>query len=139
MKTFKREILSAILSIVMILLILPAFNVSAAVTEIAYYEHNFELPLYGATGCPVKDVAGIAAGTPVTILEEQSGNMKVRLQSGAETTIDKQFCMINLPDVIPSIVYRDRLGWCEKRNHTHERQSIYSGRRRNVGKYKQGQ
>jgi len=31
--------------------------------------------------------------------------LKIKLQNGTETTIAKRFCMINLPDVIPSIIY----------------------------------
>ena len=89
----------------MMLPALPSVNVSAAVSGIAYYEHNFELPLRGATGYPLKDVSGITAGTAFTILEELGSNIKVKLSTGTETTIAKAYCMINLPDVIPSIKY----------------------------------
>ena len=93
------------LAMLMILPILQPIGVSAAVSGITYYENNFELPLYGATGCPVKDVSGISAGTAFTILSEQGNDLKVKLSNGTETTIAKTFCMINLPDVIPSIKY----------------------------------
>lgn len=101
----KQKVISFLLVICMILLIIPIIGASAAMSGIAYYEHNFELPLYGATGCPVKDISGISAGTPFTILEEQGSNLKVKLQDGTEITIAKAFCMINLPDIIPSIKY----------------------------------
>ena len=121
MSLFKRinskKILAVLLSIFMILPVLPSLGVSAAVNGITYYEHNFELPLYGATGCPVKDVpiysassggtisSNITAGTAFTILSEQGSRLKVKLVNGTEAWIDKTFCMINLPDVIPSIKY----------------------------------
>ena len=109
MDLFKRinlkKTILALLVMLMLLSVVPALSVSAAVGGMVYYTHNFELPLHGATGCPVKDVPGITAGTAFTILEEQGGNLKVKLSNGIETTIAKQFCMINLPDVIPSIKY----------------------------------
>lgn len=98
------KIISILLAIFMILPMVPSLNVSAA-SGITYYENNFELPLYGATGCPVKNVAGITAGTAFTIIAEEGSNLKVKLQNGTETTIAKSFCMINLPDVVPSIKY----------------------------------
>ena len=101
----KQRIISFLLVFCMIIPVLPALNVSAAVNGITYYEHNFELPLYGATGCPVKNVPGILAGTAFTILEEQGANLKVKLQNGTETTIAKTYCMINLPDVISILFY----------------------------------
>ena len=101
----KQKIIAIILAIMMILPVLPAITVSAAVSGITYYEYNFELPLYGATGCLVKDIGGIPAGTAFTIIEEQGANLKVKLSNGVETTVSKIFCMINLPDVVPSIIY----------------------------------
>ena len=99
------KIISFLLTVFMIIQVLPALGVSGAVGGIQYYENNFELPLCGATGCPVKDVPGITVGTAFTILSEQGGNLKVKLSNGTETTISKTFCMINLPDVIPSLKY----------------------------------
>ena len=93
------------LIICMIMSVFNIFGVSAAVSGIVYYEHDFELPLYGATGCLVKDMGGISAGTAFTILSEQGNNLTVRLQNGTEATVSKTFCMINMPDVIPSIKY----------------------------------
>ncbi|MCL2775342.1 MAG: SpaA isopeptide-forming pilin-related protein, partial [Oscillospiraceae bacterium] len=101
----KHKIISFIIAIFMILPILPAVKVFATVSGMTYYEHNFELPLYGATGCLVKDVGSISAGTAFTILEEQSTSLKVKLSNGTETTVSETFCMINLPDVVPSIKY----------------------------------
>ncbi|MCL2775680.1 MAG: D-alanyl-D-alanine carboxypeptidase family protein, partial [Oscillospiraceae bacterium] len=102
----KHKIISFLLIICMILPVIPMLGVSAAVASgITYYENNFELPLYGSTGCPVKNIPGIPVGTAFTILSEDGNNLKVKLQNGTETTIAKAFCMINLPDVIPSIKY----------------------------------
>jgi len=52
----KQKIISFLLIICMILPVIPMLGVSAAASGITYYENNFELPLYGSTGCPVKDV-----------------------------------------------------------------------------------
>ena len=104
-KINKQKVLAFFVAVLMILPMMPKLEISAAVSGITYYENSFELPLYGATGCPVKDVPGITAGTPFTILEESGNNLKVKLQNGTETTIAKTFCMINLPDVVPSIKY----------------------------------
>ena len=101
----KNKIVSLLIAIMLILPMIPLLGVSAAVNDITYYENGFELPLYGATGCPVKNVPGIAAGTPFTIFEEQGDTLKVMLQNGTETAIEKRLCMINLPDVVPSIIY----------------------------------
>gem|GEM_PF-313778 len=104
----KRKIILFLLAVLMILTVIPSFGnlgVSAAVTGITYYEHNFELPLFGATGTLVKNMNGISAGTPFTVLSEQGGDLRVRLQNGTETTVGKTFAMINLPDVVPSIKY----------------------------------
>ncbi|MCL2775403.1 MAG: SpaA isopeptide-forming pilin-related protein, partial [Oscillospiraceae bacterium] len=104
-KISNSKIIFFLLAIIIILPLLPLMSVSAAVSGMMYYEHNFELPLYGSTGCLVKDVGSISAGTAFTILEEQGTNLKVKLQNGTETTVNKTFCIINLPDVVPSIKY----------------------------------
>jgi D-alanyl-D-alanine dipeptidase len=100
----RQKIIALLLTVFTVLPILLVANVFAA-SGITYYEHNFELPLYGTTGCAIKDVSGVTAGQAFTILEENGNNLKVKLSNGTETTIAKQFCMINLPDVIPSIKY----------------------------------
>ena len=116
MSLFKRTI-AALLAVLAMLPMLPPLGVSAAVGEMAYYEHDFELPICGATGCAAKDIpvyavspggtvsSNISAGAAFTILSERGGRIKIRHGGGAVGWIDKTFCMINLPDVLPSIKY----------------------------------
>lgn len=78
----------------------------------------FELPLVGAMGfVPVKtnvylnaDLSGgslgsLPAGGAFCILADGGNTWKVKGQSGIEGYIDNRICFINLPDIIPSIVY----------------------------------
>lgn len=78
-----------------------------------------ELPVQGATGYAVTGIslyaeasaestalADLPAGTPFTILEESGSWWQV--QAGEQTGwVRHDCCLINLPDVIPSLVYRD--------------------------------
>jgi len=78
---------------------------------------TFELPVAGSTGwaaiaLPLRDgpggqanaIRGLAAGQGFTILEERNGWWRV--QAGNATGwVENRLCMINLPDVLPSIVY----------------------------------
>lgn len=78
-----------------------------------------ELPVQGATGYAVTGIslyaeasaestalADLPAGTPFTILEESGSWWQV--QAGEQTGwVQHDYCLINLPDVIPSLVYRD--------------------------------
>ena len=84
-------------------------------------EGPLELPVQGATGYAVTDIPLYAAPDPgpddepladwqpgqsFTILAEQGDWWQV--QAGEQTGwVRHDFCLINLPDVIPSIVYRD--------------------------------
>lgn len=85
----------------------------------AVYEGPLELPVQGATGYAVTGIslyaeasaestalAALPAGTPFTILEESGAWWRVEAAEG-EGWARHDFCLINLPDVIPSIVYRD--------------------------------
>ena len=64
------------------------------------------IPLYAAPGPDDEPLATLPAGTPFTILEESGSWWQV--QAGEQTGwVRHDFCLINLPDVIPSIVYRD--------------------------------
>ena len=96
-------------------------------SSVMYMNGDFELPLDGAMGIAVSkldihnasgDIIGeMNAGTEFTILAESETDLRVKLlddRSGItfieESTdnivyIDKDFVMINLPDVIPSIIY----------------------------------
>lgn len=97
---------------------------SAAAVEnsIVQYTSNdlpFELPVSGATGyapCAISirdaqdagnTIASMAPGDAFEILEgDDSGIWKIRC-NGTEGWVDGNNCMINLPDVIPSIIYYD--------------------------------
>ena len=64
------------------------------------------IPLYAAPGPDDEPLATLPAGTPFTILEESGSWWQV--QAGEQTGwVRHDFCLINLPDVIPSLVYRD--------------------------------
>lgn len=96
-------------------------------SSVMYMNGDFELPLDGAMGIAVSkldihnasgDTIGeMNAGTEFTILAESETDLRVKLSGDQSGTtfieaptdniayIDKDFVMINLPDVIPSIVY----------------------------------
>lgn len=88
--------------------------------------NDFELPIEGSTGWPIIDTKlyadqggssekqTITAGTPFTILGEIGDMWHVKTASD-EGWVKHAHCMINLPDVIPSIVY----------NNTNSYKSIY--------------
>lgn len=82
-------------------------------------EGPLELPVQGATGYAVTGIslyaeasaestalADLPAGTPFTILEEFGAWWRVEAAAG-EGWVRHDFCLINLPDVIPSLVCRD--------------------------------
>lgn len=86
--------------------------------ELPEYDFYFELPLNGSTGYAsitmnmVKSpksstvVEKLSAGDGFQILEEDGDWWKVKV--GEKTGyIKHKYCMINLPDIIPSIVYDD--------------------------------
>ena len=88
--------------------------------QIRYQEHSglFELPISGAAGwatynLPLKNYPGadaksmeyLSAGQGFTILEELGDWWYIELDSGASGWVENSGCFINLPDVIPSIVY----------------------------------
>lgn len=86
--------------------------------ELPEYNFYFELPLNGSTGyasiamnmvkSPTSStvVKKLSAGDGFRILEEDGNWWKVKT---GETTgyVKHKYCMINLPDIIPSIVYDD--------------------------------
>lgn len=96
-------------------------------SSVMYMNGDFELPLDGAMGIAVSkldihnaagDTIGtMVAGTEFTILAESETDLRVKLSDDKTGVtldespeddivyIDKDFVMINLPDVIPSIVY----------------------------------
>lgn len=81
------------------------------------YEGDLELPINGATGYTSIDlnvmssptlesetVETLRAGTAFTIHKEE-GNWWFIKNETSEGWVDSTYCFINLPDVIPSIVY----------------------------------
>lgn len=68
---------------------------------------DFELPLEGTTGWTQKPMAGLPAGTPFTIVDASGSGWKVKTKDKEVdlSASDIKLCMINMPDVMPSIVY----------------------------------
>ena len=75
---------------------------------------GFELPVRGATGyasvaTAVRTADGgsvqIRAGDPFLVLEELDASILVRLETGEEGELSQHCCLLNLPDVIPSMAY----------------------------------
>ena len=80
---------------------------------------SFELPLEGATGfapvgMKVTDLPGeegyavavLSPGDAFVILEEQDGRWwRVTQDGGWEGWVDSTYCYLNIPDVVPSIVF----------------------------------
>ena len=50
-------------------------------------------------------LAVLDPGTPFTILAESGSWWQVRLKGGEKGWLEHRYCLINLPDVVPSIVY----------------------------------
>ena len=82
------------------------------------YEGHFELPVRGATGWAaarlgmysepddtVASVLTLQPGQGFLILEEYEMWWNIRLGSGEEGWVKHRHCFINLPDIIPSIIY----------------------------------
>lgn len=105
-----RKTIICLMAIIMLIGIMP---VSAASES-----KEFELPIEGTTGytlidcnlraddsAKTKQIAVVPAGTPYTILQEGNSYFYGRLESGQEGWISKVYTMINLPDILPSIVY----------------------------------
>lgn len=81
------------------------------------YEGTFELPIQGATAYAsvtteffAKDgtvLFEIAPGTSLEIIEDNGSLWTVRTADGTVGMVDNLRMMINLPDVLPSVVYMD--------------------------------
>ena len=103
-KPFNRW-LSLLLAIIMVVGLIPFGGITTAHAATG----DFELPVEGSTGYGITGltVGGktVQAGTPFLILGENGSKLKVKLSDGTEGEADAKTVMINLPDVIPSIVY----------------------------------
>lgn len=78
----------------------------------------FELPIQGSTGFSVLnttlkesnqndslDLASVSQGQSFQILQEEDNWWYVQLEDDSTGWLNPSFCMINLPDVLPSILY----------------------------------
>ena len=86
------------------------------------YTGMFELPLNGATGFAsvalplyennptdgtAKKLATVSAGKAFCIQEESGKYFRVTLADETTGWIESKYCLVNLPDILPSIVYDD--------------------------------
>ena len=77
----------------------------------------FELPLYGTSGYASVNMnvidefgqkaASLSAGDAFTILMQDGERFFVELTDGTTGYVETKYVMVNLPDLIPSIIYRD--------------------------------
>lgn len=72
-------------------------------------EDGFELSVNGATGYSFCEQNGMQAGEAFVIVSANQSDRTLNIlkQDGEELIIPMSSCFINLPDVIPSIVYND--------------------------------
>ena len=83
-----------------------------------FYNGNLELPVLGATGWAAAkltlytqtstssdSIASLSAGDVFTIIDEFDGWWHVRLPDQTTGWVETRMCFINLPDVLPSIIY----------------------------------
>lgn len=102
----------------------PAFSATVpepSPTPVTVVENTggFELPIEGTHGIALvnlklyPDQAGAAssgnlpAGTAFTILQEGEGRVLVFLRDGSKSWVNKSDIMVNLPDLIPSMIYKN--------------------------------
>ena len=91
-----------------------------------YYDGEFELPVNGATGYASVDiyvtespynyanrVAALQAGSAFMIILEQGDWWQIATD-GISGWVQHAFCMINLPDVVPSIIYDNTNAYSSK-------------------------
>lgn len=115
-----KQLFIRIVSIIM--LITALFCTASAAEGISNpkTECGYELSIEGATGYGLIDltvrsadnssaskIMTAAAGQPFTILQGGNAYFKVRFEDGTIGWVYKNYTLVNLPDVIPSIVYND--------------------------------
>ena len=89
---------------------------------VSVYTGMFELPLNGSTGFAsvalplyeniptdgsAKKLATVSAGKAFCIQEENGEYFRITLVDETAGWIESKYCLINLPDILPSIVYDD--------------------------------
>ncbi len=81
---------------------------------LAAIPYGYELPLVGATGFSQVELtfgqSRLKRGEAFSILGELENTLLIRLQDGMEGEIDKSYCLVNLPDILPSIIYENNNG-----------------------------
>jgi len=82
---------------------------STSVTAFAK-DNEFELPIEGAGCYMAADYSGLHAGTPLCIIGEQKSAFLVEDKDGRQYTVPQNYVLINLPDVLPSVVYKNTNG-----------------------------
>lgn len=114
-----KKSLNLILAIaMMIALAIPAHAAEPAPSYwVPHTETGLELPIEGATGYALVDlntypeaaakkaISTISAGTAFRILAESGSRWQVEA-GGSKVWVSYTYCMVNLPDVLPSIVYK---------------------------------
>lgn len=94
-----------------------SLNIKKPIEEKKEKDWEFELPLNGSSGYSTIDIklkkdkninsetiTTIKRGVSFTVLDEKDNWWQINYQ-GKKGWIDNTFCMINLPDIIPSIIY----------------------------------
>jgi len=94
-----------------------SLNIKKPIEEKKEKDWEFELPINGSSGYSTIDIklkkdnninsetiTTIKRGVSFTILDEKDNWWQINYQ-GEKGWIDNTFCMINLPDIIPSIIY----------------------------------
>ena len=103
------------------LMLNAALDDDAVLREEIRIPQNFELPLEGSTGfagaavMPLYEkpdetsavLRRLAAGDMFYIRQESGSYWQVCLLDGTVGWLENELCMINLPDVLPSIVYEN--------------------------------
>lgn len=65
------------------------------------------LRVYSSAGSDARSTETVPAGTPFTILRESGSRVLARFQDGGQGWVSKDDSMVNLPDLIPSMIYRN--------------------------------
>jgi D-alanyl-D-alanine dipeptidase len=77
---------------------------------------TFELPIHGATGFVTTNVGDFTSGEMVVILKDGNisnyskvpkGFLLVKKEDGTISTVSQDYVLVNLPDIIPSIIYKN--------------------------------
>ena len=83
----------------------------------SWFDGDYELPLNGAAGyasvgMDVTDqrgtvISSLVPGSAFRILEDEGRTLYIALPDGRTGYVPENLCMVNLPDVLPSVIYTD--------------------------------